>query len=193
MSVWRRIYVERRRVVLPLLLVLVVNLAVLALAVLPLSRSVVAGEDDRVQATVELANAQRLERQARDAAASRTRAEQELAKFHSEILPRDFPAARRSASRWVQDAARDAGLEFSNARFDWEEVRDSRLSRAYGTFTLSGRYADVRRFLYALETAEEFLVLDKVGLAQSENAGGGGATLVLTLSLSTYFLTPPAP
>jgi hypothetical protein len=193
MTAWRRIYDERRRVILPVVLVLVINVAVLLLAVLPLSRSVVSARTDSEQAIVDLANAQRLERQAKDAAGSKARAEQELARFQTEILPRDFATARRSVSRWVQEAAREAGLDFNSARFDWDEVRDSRLSRAYSVVTLTGRYPEIRRFLYALETADEFLVLDKVGLAQTDVASGGGAPLVVTLNVSTYFLTPDAP
>ena len=40
MSLWRRIYLERRAVVLPLVVLLVANVAALALAVFPLKRSV---------------------------------------------------------------------------------------------------------------------------------------------------------
>lgn len=192
MTGWRRIYDERRKVILPLVLVLIVNLAVLLLVVLPLSRGVVSAKADSEQAVVDLANAERLERQAKDAAASKARAEQELSRFQTEILPRDFATARRSVSRWVQDAAVEAGLSFNSARFDWEEIRDSRLSRAYSTVTLTGRYPEIRRFLYSLETADDFLVLDKVGLA-TEVAAGGGAPLVVTLNVSTYYLTPPEP
>jgi type II secretory pathway pseudopilin PulG len=187
---WRRIYDERRRVILPLVIVLAVNVAVLLLAVLPLSRSVVAARADNVQATVDLANAQRLQSQARDAAGSRTRADQELTRFYSEVLPRDLLTGRRSTIRWIQDAARDAGLEFSASRFDFDEVRDSRLSRAYSTVTLAGRYGDVRKFLYAVETAQEFLVVEKVGLAQSEATGSAAMPLVVTLTVATYYLTP---
>lgn len=190
MTALGRIYDERRRVILPLVIVLAVNVAVLLLAVLPLSRSVTAARAESVQATVDLANAQRLQRQARDAAGSKTRADQELARFYADVLPRDLATARRSTIRWIQDAARDAGLEFSTSRFDFDEVRDSRLSRAYSTVTLAGRYADVRRFLYAVETAQEFLVVEKVALAQSEAAGPASAPLVVTLTVATYYLTP---
>lgn len=189
MTGWRRIYDERRRVLVPLALVLVVNLAVLLLAVVPLARSVQTARADAVQATVDLANARRLETQAKEAANSRARAEQELTRFYADKLPRDLATARRSTFRWVQDAAREAGLEFRDQKLDYEEVRDSRLSRAFSTVTLAGRYADVRRFLYAMETTEEFLVIQKVELLQSDTAAA--TPLVLTLTVSTYYLTPP--
>lgn len=190
MTLWRRIFDERRRLLLPVLVGLAVNLAVLVLAVFPLARSLEGARAEHTQATVDLANAQRLERQARDAAGSRARADQELARFYSGVLPKDFATARRSTLRWVQQAAGDAGLEFGNQHFDYDEVRDSRLSRAYSTVTLSGRYADVRRFLYAVETAQEFIVVEKVALAQSDAAS---APLTVTLTVSTYYLTPTQP
>ena len=34
---------------------------------------------------------------------------------------------------------------------------------------LTGEYRDIRRFLHQLETAPEFLVLERVELKQSEN------------------------
>jgi Tfp pilus assembly protein PilO len=193
MTTWRRLFAERRRALMPLVLVIIVNLAILLLAVLPLSRSVAGAEQAIQQATVDLANVKRLETQAREAAGSRARADQELSRFYSDILPKDLPTARRSTIRWIQEAARDAGVEFSSSRFDYEEVRDSRLSRAYSTVTLAGRYADVRRFLYAVETAQEFIVIEKVGLAQSDTAGGAATPLGVTLTVATYYVTPPAP
>lgn len=191
MTLWRRVYQERRRVLLPLSLAVIINLAVLLLGVIPLSRSVVSAENAAVQAAVDLANARLVEKQARDAAGSRSRADQELVRFYSEVLPRDFATASRTANRWLQEAARESGLEFKGSHFDWDEIRDSRLSRAYSTVTLAGRYADVRRFLYSVETAQEFIVVEKVALAQTDSTGAGSSSPIeVSLTVSTYFLTP---
>ena len=48
---------------------------------------------------------------------------------------------------------------------------------------LSGTYPEMRDFLYQLETAPEFVVVDNVQLAEGSEGGG----LVLTLDLSTYY------
>ena len=48
---------------------------------------------------------------------------------------------------------------------------------------LSGTYADMRDFMYQLETAPEFVVIDNVQLA----GGDGDGSLVVTLDLSTYY------
>ena len=49
---------------------------------------------------------------------------------------------------------------------------------------LAGNYADIRRFIYELDTAPEFVVIEDVSLAQREE---GAAPLVLTLQVSTYY------
>ena len=55
MSLWRRIVVERRRVVLPLAVLIVANVAALVLLVWPLQRSVNTAESERVSALADLA------------------------------------------------------------------------------------------------------------------------------------------
>lgn len=190
MSLWRRVYEERRRVLLPLVAATVVNVAVLVLGVLPLSRSVASAENAAIQATADLANARLLERQARDATASRARADEELTRFYSEVLPKDFATAARTTNRWLQEAARDAGLDFKGSHFEWDEVRDSQLSRAYSTVTLAGRYNDIRRFLYSVETAQEFIVVEEVALAQTGTSAAPAGDIEVTLRVATYFRTP---
>jgi len=191
MTPWRRIYQERRAVVLPLLVVLVVNAAIFALAVLPLRRSVATAEDGSADATLALAEARRQERQAKDARTSKERAEQELTKFYGEKLPRDPNTARKVTTAWLQQAVADAGLIFKNNHFDTDAVRDSQLTRVLVKFTLQGRYPAIRKLLYALETAEEFVVVDKVELAQSgSDAQISSGLLEVSLTVSTYHLTP---
>ncbi|MCC6991422.1 MAG: hypothetical protein IT181_20635 [Acidobacteria bacterium] len=175
---------------LPLLVATVVNLGVLLLGVVPLTQNVAATESAALQAGIDLANARLLERQARDATASRARADQELSRFYSEVLPKDFPTASRTANRWLQEAARESGLDFKGSHFEWDALRDSQLSRAYSTVTLSGRYNDVRRFLYSVETAQEFIVVEEVALAQTGiTPGGAGGAIEVSLKVATYFLT----
>ena len=75
------------------------------------------------------------------------------------------------------------------SHFDWDAVRDSRLSRAFSTVTLVGRYANVRRFLYAVETATEFIVVERVGVEEATSPGASG-NLEVSLMVATYFLSP---
>ena len=194
MTLWSRVYRERRAIILPLVAVLIINIGVLLLAVIPLGRRAASAKDEATAAKVSLASAKLLERQAEQAATRRTTADAELQRFEHDILPKDFPTATRTTNLWLQHAARDAGLEFRQSRFETNEVRESRLTRAYSTVTLVGRYSDIRRFLAAMETAEEFVVLERVELAQSDTTQQGpNERLEIALNVSTFFPTPPAP
>jgi Tfp pilus assembly protein PilO len=193
-SLWARVYEERRRVVVPLAIVTTVSVATWVLAVWPLQQSAAASENAALEASVSLANARLLERQARGNSDSKRLADTELQTFYSNVLPRDFATATKTTTDWLQRAARDAGLEFKGSHFAVEAIRDSRLSRAYATVTLAGRYPNIRRFLYAVETASEFIVVEKVGLAQAATTQqGSSSSLEVSLVVATYFLTPSAP
>ena len=129
-----------------------------------------------------------IERQTDQAASGRGTAESELKRFDGDVLPRDFPTATRTTNLWLQRAARDAGLEFQASRFEAKEVRDSRLMRAYSTVTLVGRYANIRKFLAAMEAAKEFVILERVELAQTDSTQQGpNDQLEIALAVSTYF------
>ena len=60
----------------------------------------------------------------------------------------------------------------------------STLTRLQIRMVLTGTYPDMRTFIYQLETAPEFVVIDNVQLAQGAD---GGESLVVTLDLSTYY------
>jgi Tfp pilus assembly protein PilO len=49
---------------------------------------------------------------------------------------------------------------------------------------VQGDYENVRKFIHALETAPEFVVIDDVSLTQGAEPS---SPLVLTLELSTYY------
>lgn len=192
MTMWRRIYTERRRIALPLLIAAIVNVAVLVLVVFPLRRSLTAAVTGAEAATLSLATARLQERQARNAGASRERADRELKRFYADVLPDNFATAARATNRWLQQAARDAGVEYRDANFSWEPMRESTLSRASSTVTLRGRYQNIRQFLHAVENATEFLVVERVELAQPTSPGNSGQ-LEVALVVSTFFVTEPTP
>lgn len=50
--------------------------------------------------------------------------------------------------------------------------------------SMSGRYEDLRRFIYDLETAEELLFIEDLELARS--GGGQDQTLTFTIKIATY-------
>jgi len=191
MSFWRRIYHERRRILLPLALVFIGNIAVLLLAIVPLQSSMEAAETEAAAAVADLAAAKRSEDRVAAASKSRVQADAQLKEFYGKILPKDFATARKTTSLWLQQAAADAGLAFKSFRFVPDDVDDSRLSKATATMNLQGRYSDIRRFLHAIETAEEFIVIERVEVAQSDSTQlGRDSALAIDLTVATYFLTP---
>lgn len=189
----RRVFTERRGVVLPLLVFLIVNIALLALAVLPLRTAVASAEEDSQAARHELNLARAEDKRAHDARARKEQADVELKKFYAEILPHSFSGARGLITSWAKKTADASNLRYNSGEFQQKQERDSRLVRVSGNVILSGDYANIRRFLYALETAPEFVIVDNVALQQSSlgltGAGQRANTAInLELSVATYFL-----
>ena len=186
MSLTRRIFTERRRVVLPLLILLVLNVVVLAAVVFPLEQSLEGADAARTKAELELAKAKRDHKEAVDQRSGKSRADVELKKFYSEILPKDFAAARNLTNFWLGRIAEQSRLTYRAGSYDAEEVRGSHLMKFKGEVTLVGDYADIRHFLYEVETAQEFIVIERVGLSQPTMVQGN-ARLELALSVATYY------
>jgi Tfp pilus assembly protein PilO len=185
-----RVFRDRRAVVLPLAVALLVNLVILALVVLPSSDRVARAEQQEFTAVQDLASGQR-----EFAAASRTqedkaRAEQDLQRFYSEVLPADFAGARRATYVHLAQLAHDAGLRYRRRLEESREPKQddqkpsSTLARFEITMVLEGDYEGVRQFLRDVEGSDSFIVIDNVGLAQGPEAGSG---LVMTVNLSTYY------
>ena len=61
--------------------------------------------------------------------------------------------------------------------------KNSRLGHLKVRIVLQGSYDALRQFIYALETAPEFVIIDDMSLAQNDLT----KPLSLTLGLSTYY------
>ena len=69
-------------------------------------------------------------------------------------------------------------------RFEVDSApKGGRLGHLKIKMVLQGDYEDLRRFIYALETAPQFVIVDELSLAQNEL----NKPLTLTLALSTYY------
>ena len=183
-----RIFAERRAVVVPLALFLLANIGVLLGVVWPMQRAVNGADEARYQATVKLAEARKFETEWKSKRSSKDRADLELRQFYSEILPTDFGTARAVANFFLQRVAGESKLVLRSGQWEPEPLKDSRLMRVSGTVTLVGDYANIRRFLYEVETAQEFVVIERVELSEA-NSTQNDNRLELTLSVATYYLT----
>lgn len=180
----RRALAEHRRLVLALGAALVVNALVYGLAVYPLSQRVANVAERERAADQSLAQAKADHNQASGTLTGKSRASSELATFYTDVLPQDLSGARRLTYLRLARLARDSGLEYRRATYAPVVETGSTLTRLQIQLVLSGSYADMRDFIYQLEAAPEFVVIDNVHLA--EGADGAGS-LVVTLDLSTYF------
>lgn len=194
MSLWRRVLQERRIVVVPLVTALVINLLVMGLAVVPLSRALANDETRAMDVKLALAEANRMTRIANDTKASQTRAGEELKKFYADVLPTNLSGARSLLYLEIATLAAETGISHQSSVFEPEEVENSPLMRYRTDVTLTGEYSGVRRFLYHLETSEKFFVVEGVKLGQSgreQGAGGGtGGSLEVVLQVATYYSRP---
>jgi Tfp pilus assembly protein PilO len=186
-----RVYREKRRLILPLAILAVANLAALLLIVYPLSRRV-AGTEQRAQDTAtRLARASQEYRAARATLEGRERTDKQLERFYAEVLPKDQTAARRITYLKLAQLARDADLLYEHRSFETEPADEkSELTRMNIEVPLQGEYADVRRFIHTLETAPEFIVIRGVQLAKTNK--DKSSALTLTLNLSTFYWTGDA-
>ncbi|HSK09698.1 MAG TPA: GspMb/PilO family protein [Vicinamibacterales bacterium] len=175
---------EQRTVVIALALALVANLALYGLVVYPLSGRVAAAdvraaaaEQSRRAATAEFAAA-------RAVATGKEQAEAELKTFYDEILPDSLSAAQRATYVRLAQLARDADIRMTRRLASAEAGRRGSLDRLEIAIALEGDYQDLRRFIYQLETAPSFLVIDRLAL---EEGAVEGDTLRLSLTVSTYY------
>ncbi|HEX2410620.1 MAG TPA: GspMb/PilO family protein [Solirubrobacteraceae bacterium] len=181
---FRRILRERRTIILPLAGVAVLNVAIYLLLVYPLSLRVSATEGRQTFAARQLAAAEREYAAARAMLTSKDRADAELRTFYGEVLPADLAGARRITYARLAQLARETDLSYDRRSYEPNASYDGSLQKVRITMVLEGEYRNVRRFIHALETAPEFVVIEEMSLTEGTDAN---APLTLTLELATYF------
>lgn len=180
----RRALTDHRAWLVPLAVVLVANLIVLVAVVMPLSRGVQANERrEQAAGQAEVAAARDLQA-AKAQREGRAQAMTDLDAFYETILPNDVAAARRITHVRLAQLADEHGVVYERGATSLEQLEASRLAALHVSMSLTGAYGDVRAFLYALERADEFVVIDNMALAEGADAAG---RLSLTLDVSTYF------
>lgn len=133
---------------------------------------------------------QALVREARQAGAAiatpqRTflRGRQDLEVFREAIPPR---SAFTDLIGEVFSLASEAGLAIDRIGYDPEEDTGRNLLRYGLQFTVTGRYGELKRFVYALEQSERLIAIEELTLRSGEAQGG---EVALAVRLSTYFTT----
>lgn len=188
MSSFDRVFREKRSLMLPLMIALGVNVLLLVLAVLPLTRSVSSEEVRAAAVATDRAAAEQTLTRAQAIVTGKARADSELTHFYGQVLPADQSGARRIAYLNVQQLAQASGLSVSNQETSVQVPEEADgLTKYNTTLTLSGSYRGLRQFIYALETRPAFLVIESLTLDAASNTG---QALEVTVKLATYYRTP---
>ena len=183
-----RIIVEKRAAVIPIAVALVANLAAYIFLVYPLQARAASGQARMLEAT-------RAERLAdRDLAAARAvesgkqTAETQLRQFYQHVLPANLADARKAAYLRLAQLQAECNVRYVRQVAGEEADRETGLTKLSISLVLDGSYQDVRRFIHAVETAPEFLIIDSVALATGKEAN---TPLVVTLGVATFYRTAP--
>ena len=181
----RRIVLEKRGLIVPLAVVLLINIAVYALVVYPLGVKSASAADRAAAAGQARQLAERDMASADALVTGKAKADQELNTFYKKVLPTSLDEARRMTYARLPALAKKAGVRFLERRndLDQEVQKNSDLGRLRTQMVLEGTYENVRQFLYELETAPEFVILDDVVLGQPD----ADKPVKLTIAVSTYY------
>jgi hypothetical protein len=186
MSVFQRIMSEKRGLILPLALVAVANVVLYAVVVFPLGRQVMSAETEAYAQHQHL-NAARFDlKNAKATVSGKAQADAALLRFYKDILPADAGVARKITYTRLGQLAKQANVKLEHGNNAVDHEKGSALSKVTTAYTLTGDYRDVRRFIYSLETAPEFIVLENVTLSSAgEQQANRG--LAVSLGIATYF------
>lgn len=187
MTSLQRIVREKRSLMLPLLIALGVNAALLVLAVLPLTQSVASVEARAAEAANERRQAEQTFARAQAIVNGKARADRELTRFYGQVLPASQSGARAISYLNLQQLASKAGLKVANQGTTIRTPdEDGRLTRYATEIVLSGPYRGIRQFIFALENQTAFLVIESLEVASS---AGSDEPLQVTMTIATYFRT----
>lgn len=185
MSIWQRALVDKRRLIIPLLIGILANVVLYVVVVFPLSHQVASTEREERIARDELVKARQDYNNAKATVSGKRRADSALQDFYKDVLPADQSVARRLTFTKLADLAKQANVKLENGTNEVSHEKGSSLAKLTTRYTLTGDYRDVRRFIYSLETASEFIILENIGLTSSSDQQTRG--VAMNLEISTYY------
>jgi Tfp pilus assembly protein PilO len=184
----QRIAREKRFLLIPLLVLLVVNLIVYLAIVRPMGNRSAGAAESAAAAKAAVAAADHEQAAAKELVAGKARADEALNAFYQKVLPANLTAARRMTYSSLPALAQRTKVRYETRRFDpVEPEKDARVGGLKIRMVLQGEYANLRQFIYQLESAPEFVIIDDMTLTE----GNTGEMLTLHLDLSTYYSVRP--
>jgi len=185
MSIWHRALNDKRRMIVPLVVGVIANVVLFAVGVYPLSYRVASTESEERTARDELVKARQDYNNAKATVTGKQQADVALQKFYKDVLPTDPSVARRLTFTRLAELAQKANVKLEHGTNEIVREKGSSLAKLTTRYTLMGDYRDVRRFIYSIEIAPEFIVLENIGLTSSEQQTVRG--VAMNLEISTYF------
>jgi uncharacterized protein YecT (DUF1311 family) len=183
----RRILSEKRRLLVPLVIAGIASALLYVVVVFPLGRQVAAAEQQAETQRDLVVRARQDHQAAKAMVQGKQLADASLQKFYQEVLPANASVARKLTYLKLSQLARSANVRLESGTNAYTHEKGSHLSKVTTTYTCSGEYRDVRKFIYSLETAPEFMVLENVGLSNVDQQARTG--LAVRLDVATYFRT----
>ena len=187
MTLLTRILHEKRTPITVVAIILAIDV-VLVFAVYSWSTRASRAETRAAQAMEQRVQAQVTHAAVSATSANKTNADSELRGFYTDVLPSGLAGARIISSPFLVKLAEDTDLVLERRTSVPEKERESLLARLRTTMVLAGEYEDIRQFIYELETAPEFILIEEVVLSQGDESE---EELVLTLGVSTYYWAGP--
>jgi Tfp pilus assembly protein PilO len=184
----KRVFEEKRRLVIPILAALALAIGLYALVVYPLSVRVRSMEQREQAAAREMAAAEREDAAARAVLQGRDRTGRALNTFYKDVLPTSLSSARDVTFLRLEELGEQHNIRIKRRTTTTDKDKKGSLARLRITTELEGNYENIRRFIYQLESGSNFVVIDSVQLSQD---AAPGAPLALTLGLSTYYRAEP--
>ena len=185
MTLLRRILGEKRGWVTVVAGILLVDAGLYAFAVFPLTNKVAQAEIRMTAADSRLAQLRSAYAAVNRTISDKSDSDTDLERFYAEALPTSLAAARNLLNPYLDNLAIATRLELPERRTTAPEGdRESLLARIEATMVLAGNYNDIRQFIYELETAAEFILIEEVKLSRT---GDAEDDLVLELGVSTYY------
>jgi Tfp pilus assembly protein PilO len=184
----RRVLTEKRKLLLPLVVTLAANVLAYVIVVRPLGVRSAGAASRASEAAAALRGAAKELEMARALVTGKAQADEELSAFYQKVLPTDLVAARRMTYATLPALARRTNVRYEARSTEVEDVgEDERLGHMTIRMILQGDYEDIVQFIYQLESAPEFVIIDDVTLTE----GTANEPQTLALNLSTYYRLRP--
>ncbi len=185
MTLLQRILNDNRKFVISIAIALSANVLFYLIAVYPLNTKAIRingqtlAAEEVLQLTQDrLEGINKLKRQ-------KDKANRQLLRFYREVLPMDLSGARKAIYTQLFRLVGDLELKYERRNVSEERGDTDKLSRVSTRMVISGKYREVRKFIYKIELAPDFFLIDKILLEQKEE----GPDLTLTLDVSIYYWT----